>query len=186
MPFDEDGILNPRFPQGFFSRKRNVLKTSSVCQKRKHTGSSLPWEMPPMPEGPGAQPARVKESHCSSRFHASKDGQHRTVSLPPSEPKFNWNFPNLTVLHWLGFSLAASSKGPNYNGWNKSQASRSLEPAVEGCFNGSRPLDSPSLHMACVSWSQDKCNTSWHHVPPPGRKKGEEQMAFYLDGFIST
>lgn len=47
-------------------------------------------------------------------------------------------------------------------------------------------FDLASLHMAFVSWSQDGCSTSWHHVSIPGRKKGNEQIPFSLDGFITA
>lgn len=48
-------------------------------------------------------------------------------------------------------------------------------------------FDSPSLpREAFASGSLGECNTSWHHAPIPGRKKGEEQTAFFWEGFLST
>lgn len=60
-----------------------------------------------------------RESRKAIVLPAIKDGLYHTMSPPPSEPQFSWDFPDLTILHWLGLCLAESNRKPYYNGLNK-------------------------------------------------------------------
>lgn len=89
----------------------------SVKKKRKYTqGSSLPWGVPRYwCEQELSQP----KSRKAIVPQVMKDGLHYTVSPPPSEPKFSWDFLDLTVLLWLALCLAESNIKPYYNSLNK-------------------------------------------------------------------
>lgn len=118
MLFDEDGILNPRFPPRTLLQEKKFWKLSMSVKKRNYTqGSSLPWGVPRYwREQELSQP----KSRKAIVPQAMKDGLHYTVSPPPSEPKFSWDFLDLTLSCFgLGLCLADSNIKLYYNGLNK-------------------------------------------------------------------
>lgn len=98
------------FPKDSPPGREKFWELAMPVKKENTQGSSLPWGVP----RPGVTRSSASWSQGKPLFFPLWRTTCTMQCLHhPLSPKFSWDFPDLTILHWLGLCLAENNGKPH-------------------------------------------------------------------------